>query len=107
MSINKVLGLSAVLVFSVVGNLVFAEEGDMTQTRTQERVHAELNMQDGEGEGVRARVREQKMEQHKEKLKSEVQSRARMESRAGDTGSMMRERMMHQRMTDRAMRAHR
>ena len=107
MSINKVLGLSVVLMFSVAGNSVLAEEGDMTQARTQDRVHAELTMKDGEGDGDRTRVREQKMEQNKEMLKSEVQSRAHMETRAGDTGSMMRERMMHQRMTDRGMRGHR
>lgn len=60
---NSIAYSAALLMAASVGS-VYAEDADMTQTRSQDRVREELNLQVPESAQAQNRLREQGMEQN-------------------------------------------
>ena len=71
----------------------YAEEWDMTQERTQERVRTEANLQTPNGEHAQARIREQKMEQQDNQNRNEYRSNYQTRQSSMTSGSMTRQNM--------------
>ena len=105
MKMNKAkLAISAALVMAVSTGIAKAEEPDMTQTHTQDRVRTEMNLQVPENEAAQDRVREQKMEQLEQKnmqqensqMRNEYKNNAQVRQNGSSSGSMMRQGNMNQ-----------
>jgi hypothetical protein len=113
MKMNKAkLAISAALVMAVsAAGIVKAEEPDMAQTRAQDRVRTEVNLQAHDNEAAQARMREQKMEpmeqkkMHQEKaqmhqgkaqMRNEYKKNIQPRQNGSASGSMMRQNMMNQ-----------
>jgi len=112
--IKAKLAISAALVMAVsAAGIVKAEEPDMTQTRTQDRVRTEVNLQAHDNEAAQTRMREQKMEQmhqeksqmHQEKsqmhqgksqMRNEYKKNIQARQNGSASGSMMRQNMKNQ-----------
>ena len=63
MIIRKLTVLSAALTMAVSTAAAYADEGDMTRTRTQERVRTEMNLQTPTADQAQHRYRGQNMDQ--------------------------------------------
>ena len=73
---KKVSALGTALLLAVSVGSVYAEEGDMTQTRSQDRIHKEINVQTPDSE--QAQIREQKRQQIKQHSRENQQEKAQM-----------------------------
>jgi len=93
MTHKKSLGFGAAFIMAVSMGAVQAEEGDMTQTRTQERVRTEVNLQTPESELGQARIREQKMLQKQSQVRIEAKNNFQARQRNAASGSKTRQSM--------------
>jgi len=95
MTNKKTFGFGAVLLMAVSAGSVSAEEWDMTQERSQQRVRSELNLQASDVENARTRMREQKMKQEQNQYHKEYRYRNNSQSRQSKafSGSLNRSSM--------------
>lgn len=89
--LNKLTGFGAVLLMSISAGTVYAEESDTTQTRSQDRVRTQLNLQvptSDFGQPLNREqhtVRNQNQNQYQYKYMNKHQNK---ESNKGSTSSM-------------------
>jgi len=98
MKMNKAkLVISAALALTVSAAMVKAEEIDMTQTRTQDRVRTEWNLQVPNNETAQARVSGENMKKLKQKkqiqVRNEYKKNIQMRHSGSASGSMNRQNM--------------
>ena len=72
-TIKKLPGFVAVLVIASSVGTVYAEQGDITQTRANERVRTEFNMQIPDSESAQSRNREEHMVMNKNQNQNQYQ----------------------------------
>ena len=72
-TIKKLPGFVAVLVIASSVGTVYAEQGDVTQTRANERVRTEFNMQVPDSESAQSRNREEHMVMNKNQNQNQYQ----------------------------------
>ncbi len=82
MNINNTMAFGAALILAASMGSVYAEDADLTKTRTQDRIQSELNQQTIDGQQEQSRYRkelneekakrnlEQKKEQHKKQIEN-------------------------------------
>lgn len=99
MTHKKLPGFSAALLLAVSMGSVYAADGDMTQTRTQERIRTEVNLQTPENEMAQSRIREQKMVQNQSQIRIEARNNFQTRQSNAASGSKTR-----QNMTNRGIR---
>ena len=92
--IKKLSGFAAVLVISSSMGTVYAEQGDFTQTRANERVRTELNVQTPDSELAQSRNREERMVMNKNQEQNQYQYQHQyrnniQENNAGSGDAMM------------------
>ena len=65
-TLEKLTAFGASLLLAASIGSAYAEEGDLTQTRDQDRVREEINLQDPASDSGQARYREEKRTMNKE-----------------------------------------
>lgn len=83
-TIKKISGFGAALLMTAVIGSAYAEEGELTQTREQDRVRSETNLQTPNSEPGQARNREEKMLMNKNQNQYQNQYRYSNQYRSGN-----------------------
>ena len=95
MTHKKSLGFGAALLMAVSTGSVYAEGGEMTQTRSQDRVRTEVNLQTPGSELGQARLQEQKMLQTQSQIRSGYRDNFQTRQNNSAAGSAARQNMMN------------
>ena len=86
---KKILSVGATLILTASMSSVYAEEGTMSQTRTQDRVRTELNLQMPASDSAQSQNREEHTVMGKSENQNQYQNQRRYMNKYqyGDTGS--------------------
>ena len=96
----KTLGYGAALLLALSAGSVSAEDNEQLQTRTQDQIRTQANIQTPDSENAQARYRkqkkEQKMVQEKAQMRNEFRHKFKMNKSNSSSGAMARQSMMNQ-----------
>ena len=91
MTNKKLPGFGIALLMAVSISSAYAEEWDMTQERTQQRLRTDANLQTSDSEHAQTRTREQRMEHQDSQSSNEYRSKYRAQQSSATSGSMARQ----------------
>lgn len=85
-TIKKISGFGAALLMTAVIGSAYAEEGELTQTRTQDRVRSETSLQTPNSELGQTRNREEKMIMNKNQTQNQYRYTNKYRTGNSETG---------------------